>query len=89
MQFLPGVAEALALLIGTGFWVIVVSNPRCAVNGLLTVRELDLIHQRMCQELAAAGAVITEVYYCPHETQPHRGCRKAAPGHAFGSGTRT
>jgi D-glycero-D-manno-heptose 1,7-bisphosphate phosphatase len=80
MQFLPGVAEAIALLIGAGFCVIVVSNQRCVANGLLTVRELDLIHQRMCQELAAAGAVITEVYSCPHETQPPCGCRKPAPG---------
>jgi len=80
MQFLPGVAEGIALLIGAGFCVIVASNQRCVAKGLLTVRELDLIHQRMCQELAAAGAVITEVYYCPHDTQPPCSCRKPAPG---------
>jgi len=80
MQFLPGVAEGIALLIGAGFCVIVVSNQRCVAKGLLTVRELGLIHERMCQELAAAGAVITEVYYCPHETQPPCSCRKPAPG---------
>jgi len=80
MQFLPGVAEAIALLIGAGFSVIVVSNQRCVAKGLLTVRELDLIHLRMCQELATAGAEITEVYYCPHETQPPCNCRKPAPG---------
>jgi len=80
MQFLPGVAEGIALLIGAGFCVIVASNQRCVAKGLLTVRELDLIHERMCEELAAAGAVITEVYYCPHETQPPCSCRKPAPG---------
>jgi D-glycero-D-manno-heptose 1,7-bisphosphate phosphatase len=80
MQILPGVAEAIILLIRAGFCVIVVSNQRCVGKGLLTVRELDLIHLRMCQELATAGAVITEVYYCPHETQPPCSCRKPAPG---------
>lgn len=80
MQFLPRVAEAIALLIGAGYCVIVVSNQRCVAKGLLTVRELDLLHQRMCQELARAGAVITEVYYCPHEMQPPCTCRKPAPG---------
>jgi D-glycero-D-manno-heptose 1,7-bisphosphate phosphatase len=80
MHFLPGVAEAIALLIGAGYCVIVVSNQRCVAKGLLTVRELDLLHQRMCQELARAGAVITGVYYCPHETQPPCTCRKPAPG---------
>jgi D-glycero-D-manno-heptose 1,7-bisphosphate phosphatase len=80
MQFLPGVAEAIALLIGAGFCVIVVSNQRCVAKGLLTVRDLDLIHLRMCKELAAVGAEITEVYYCPHEKQPPCSCRKPAPG---------
>jgi len=80
MHFLPGVAEAIALLSGASFCVIVVSNQRCVAKGLLTVHELDLIHGRMCQELAAAGAEITEVYYCPHENQPPCSCRKPPPG---------
>jgi D-glycero-D-manno-heptose 1,7-bisphosphate phosphatase len=80
IQFLPGVAEAIALLGGAGFCVIVVTNQRCVAKGLLTVPELDLIHQRMCGELAAAGAVIDDVYYCPHEEEPPCSCRKPAPG---------
>jgi D-glycero-D-manno-heptose 1,7-bisphosphate phosphatase len=80
MQFLPGVAEGIALLIGAGFCVIVISNQRCVAKGLLTVRELDSIHLHMCEELAAAGAVVTDVYYCPHETQPPCTCRKPAAG---------
>jgi D-glycero-D-manno-heptose 1,7-bisphosphate phosphatase len=80
MQFLPGIAEAIALLGGAGFCIIVVSNQRCVAKGLLTVRDLDSLHQLMCQELATAGAVVTEVYYCPHETQPPCSCRKPAPG---------
>jgi D-glycero-D-manno-heptose 1,7-bisphosphate phosphatase len=80
MQFLPGVAEAISLLGGAGFRVIIVTNQSCVAKGLLTVPELDLIHQRMCGELAAAGAVIDDVYYCPHEEQPPCSCRKPAPG---------
>jgi D-glycero-D-manno-heptose 1,7-bisphosphate phosphatase len=80
IQFLPGVAEAVALLGGAGFRVIVVTNQRCVAKSLLTVPELDLIHQRMCGELAVAGAVIDEVYYCPHEEEPPCSCRKPAPG---------
>jgi D-glycero-D-manno-heptose 1,7-bisphosphate phosphatase len=80
MQFLPGVAEAITLLIRARFCVIVVSNQRCVAKGLITAHDLDLIHQRMCGELAAAGAIIDGVYYCPHESQPPCGCRKPAPG---------
>jgi len=80
MQFLPSVPEAIALLTQAGFCVLTVTNQRCVAKGLLTADELESIHKRMCQELAAAGAVITEVYYCPHENQPPCGCRKPSPG---------
>lgn len=80
VQFLPGVSEAIALLTGAGYRVFVVSNQRCVAKGLLTQSELEAIHQRMCQQLAEAGAKITKVYYCPHEKQPPCACRKPAPG---------
>jgi D-glycero-D-manno-heptose 1,7-bisphosphate phosphatase len=80
MEFLPGVAEAITLLTRAGFCVLAVSNQRCVAKGLLTVSELESIHVRMCQELAAKGAIITKVYYCPHDNQPPCGCRKPAPG---------
>src|SRR5258708_32938329 len=80
LQLLTGVPEAIGLLTGAGYCVFVVSNQRCVANGLLTVAELESIHRRMCQELAAVGATITEVYYCPHGKQPPCRCRKPAPG---------
>src|SRR5260370_20198942 len=80
MEFLPGVPEAISLLTQAGLCVLIVSNQRCVAKGLLTAGELESIHERMCQELATAGATITEVYYCPHEEQPPCGCRKPAPG---------
>ena len=80
LQFLPGVPEAIILLTGAGYSVFVVSNQRGVAKGLPTQDELVAIHRRMCQELADAGAVITKVYYCPHEKQPPCSCRKPAPG---------
>lgn len=80
MHFLPGVPEAIALLTKAGFCILVVSNQRCVAKGLVTVSDLEGIHRRMCRELAAQGALITEVYYCPHENDPPCGCRKPAPG---------
>src|ERR1700756_2077842 len=80
MRFLPGVAKSIALLNQSGFRVIVVSNQRCVARGLVTTQSLDAMHQQMCNSLAAAGATIDGVYYCPHEKQPPCGCRKPAPG---------
>lgn len=80
MEFLPGVAHAIALLNQAGFQVIVVSNQRCVAKGLMSEADLEVLHQRMCRELAAAGATIDAVYYCPHEIHPPCSCRKPAPG---------
>lgn len=80
LEFLPGVAEAIARLDGAGFQVIIISNQRCVAKGLLTMGDLESIHQRMCKDLAAAGAIISDGYYCPHDLEPSCGCRKPAPG---------
>lgn len=80
IDFLPGVAQAIALLNRTGFRVIVVTNQRCVAKGLLTIRELDWIHRRMCEVLAGVGAAVEAVYYCPHELEPPCPCRKPRPG---------
>lgn len=83
MQILPGVGEAIALLNEAGFCVIVVSNQRCIAKGFLTPDELDSIHERMRSEIAAMGARIDAVYYCPHEEEPPCPCRKPEPGMLF------
>jgi histidinol-phosphate phosphatase family protein len=80
MHILPDAAEAIRLLNRAFFRVMVVSNQRCVAKGLITVRELESMHRQMCKQLAAAGATIHGVYYCPHETVPACSCRKPAPG---------
>jgi histidinol-phosphate phosphatase family protein len=80
MQILPGVAEAISLLNQAGFRVIVVSNQRCVAKGLITIGELEDLHQKMCGALAKDRATIDAVYYCPHEKQPPCRCRKPQPG---------
>ncbi len=80
MHFLPGVPEAIALLNQVDFRVIVVSNQRCVAKGLVTASELESMHRRMCEHLAANGATVDGVYYCPHERWPACDCRKPAPG---------
>jgi D-glycero-D-manno-heptose 1,7-bisphosphate phosphatase len=80
IDFLPGVAQAIALLNRSGYRVILVTNQRCVAKGLLTISELDSIHRRMCEVLAGAGATVDAVYYCPHELEPACPCRKPRPG---------
>jgi D-glycero-D-manno-heptose 1,7-bisphosphate phosphatase len=80
VEFLPGVAAAIALLNKAGIHVIVVSNQRCVAKGLVTIGEVEALHRKICRELADQGAVIDAVYFCPHEASPACDCRKPAPG---------
>lgn len=84
VEFLPGVATAISMLNKAGFRVIVVSNQRCVAKGLVTIGEVEVLHQKISRELADQGAVIDAVYFCPHEAGRESGpacdCRKPAPG---------
>jgi|SRR5208283_2037890 len=82
-EFLTCVTEAVALLNQAQFSVIVVTNQRCVAKGLITIEELELIHQRMVERLAASHVSITAIYFCPHDIQPPCACRKPAPGMLF------
>jgi len=77
---LSGVAEGIAQLNRAGFHVVVVTNQRCLAKGLMTVADLEALHQQMSESLARAGAILDEIYYCPHEMEPTCRCRKPAPG---------
>jgi len=79
-QFLPDAAGAIAILNQAGFSVIVVSNQRGVGKGLMTVDALEVIHSRMLAELAASGARIDAICYCPHDLGTHCACRKPGPG---------
>jgi D-glycero-D-manno-heptose 1,7-bisphosphate phosphatase len=79
-HLLPKVAEAITLLKQAGFRVIVVSNQRCVAKGLITVQDLELLHQWMHRKLAESCAIVDGIYYCPHDKQPPCNCRKPEPG---------
>jgi D-glycero-D-manno-heptose 1,7-bisphosphate phosphatase len=80
LHVLPGVTEGIAQMKRAGFEVVVVTNQRCIAKGLLTVAELEKMHQQMSDFLVTAGATIDAIYYCPHEAEPVCRCRKPAPG---------
>ena len=80
MHILPGTEEAIASLNRAGFRVTVVTNQRCVAKGLLSASDLELMHDRMRKKLAAAGAIVDDIYYCPHDKQASCDCRKPSPG---------
>jgi len=80
LRILPGVVEAIRLIKEAGYLVIVATNQRAVAKGLLTPSELEDIHQRLTNQLRRDGAVIDDIYYCPHELEPACCCRKPKAG---------
>ncbi len=61
--------------------IIVVTNQRGVGRQLMTEADLDLIHQEMRQQIAAAGGKLDQIYYCSAVYNDHP-LRKPNPGMA-------
>lgn len=66
IELLPRAADAIRLLAGAGLKVAVVTNQSAVGRGLLDERELETIHREIEKRLAASGAKVNRIYYCPH-----------------------
>ena len=65
LKLLPGVELALKSLSQAGFKLIVVTNQSGIARGMMTIEQLQVIHETMRQMLADKGAHIDAIYYCP------------------------
>ena len=78
---LPGALEAVARLNHAGWHVVVATNQPGLGRGLFDVDALNAIHAKMHRKLAAAGARLDAVFFCPHA--PDEGCRCHKPSPAL------
>jgi len=81
VRLLPGVGPALARLKAAGARLVVVTNQSGVGRGLLTLKDLEAIHDRLQGLLAAEDAVVDAIYFCPHH--PDDGCRCRKPSTAM------
>lgn len=78
--WLPGALEALAMLRQGGVRLSVATNQSGVGRGLMTRKQLDAIHERMCDEASRSGGKLDAVLFCPHAPEAGCECRKPAPG---------
>lgn len=78
--FLPGSVAAAARLTRAGLALFVISNQAGVGKGLITDEALAAITRKMLDGLAAGGACVQGIYYCPHRPDGGCDCRKPAPG---------
>ncbi len=80
LRILPGVPSALAQLKRGGARLVVVTNQSGVGRGLISLQDLEAIHARLRDRLAAEGVVLDAIYFCPHHPDDDCACRKPKRG---------
>ena len=80
LQLFPFAAAAIVRLNQAGFPVIVITNQSGVGRRIFPEALVREVHQRLSEQLGAAGASIDDFYYCPHLKEDACVCRKPLPG---------
>jgi len=69
LRLLPGSAEAIVSAAAAGFQCVLITNQAGIARGVLDEARLDEVHDRLRELLAAEGARLDGIYYCPHHPE--------------------
>jgi histidinol-phosphate phosphatase family protein len=76
-KFYDGVKEALEIFNKKFGTIVMVTNQRGVAKGLTKLKDLELIHKNMLQEIEDSMGRIDKIYFCPDMESPNR---KPNPG---------
>ena len=82
-EFLPGVLDALKILSEKFKYIFVITNQQGVGKGLMTMEQVDDIHDRMCTEIEAHGGLIDGILVCPQLASEPDNYRKPNPDMAY------
>jgi D-glycero-D-manno-heptose 1,7-bisphosphate phosphatase len=69
VQLLDGAADALKELQLLGYKTVVVTNQSGVARGIIPPAMIERIHDRLCELLAAQGATLDGIYFCPYHPE--------------------
>jgi histidinol-phosphate phosphatase family protein len=78
-EWMPGNPQAIAQLRPLFDYFFVVTNQQGIGKGLMTLAELEAVHDHMCAGLEKAGALPDRIYTCPDLKTVPENCRKPSP----------
>ena len=73
---IPGSIDAIARLKNAGYSIAVATNQSGLARGLLSLDELEAIHEKLRGLVARHDTFIDWICYCPHRPEDHCDCRK-------------
>tara|TARA_B100000767_G_scaffold202690_1_gene189579 strand:+ start:583 stop:1083 length:501 start_codon:yes stop_codon:yes gene_type:complete len=79
-EFMIGAETAISKLSKIFNRILIVTNQQGIAKGVMTVKELGVLHEYMLFELKKNGGLIDKIYYCPHYASEICNCRKPNPG---------
>lgn len=82
-EFLPGVLEALKLFAQRFKYIFIITNQQGVGKGLMTMEQVDAIHDRMCLEIEAHDGRIDGILVCPQLATEPDNYRKPSPEMAY------
>lgn len=79
-RLFPFVTAAVRRLNEAGLPVLVITNQSGVGRGYFPESLVHAVHEQMRQQLAAGGARVEAIYYCPHTSADSCSCRKPKTG---------
>ena len=82
-EFLPGVLDAIRIFAERFRYIVIVTNQQGVGKGLMTMDQVDAVHDQMCAEIEAHGGRIDGIFVCPQLASEPDNYRKPNPEMAF------
>jgi len=76
VELIAGAAAGIRRLRSLGLKAVVISNQSGIGRGLLSHEDVARVNARLAELLAAEGAALDGIYYCPHAPGDGCACRK-------------